>query len=359
MQKLMIRRSLIYLSTKLKSRINSGYIKGVKFLLKRYPKNRLAFTNSSSQKDGYGAQIQRILSVLAVSNEYNIRFILQPITFAEDQITQTPLQEFERIRELTGLNNWLRVQLKPWLAIQHGDMKIRKVSNLLGFFLQLLLNFFTSRFQSAYLLLEIEDCYAFTKIDPDIYARLHNPLARTGKITAPNREIEVHVHLRYANFSIGTERFLNPSYYITALTEITSRLLQSNRAYKIYVHADFSETSNDATRFKHQISIETLAYLESLNLLDGGKKPNHNALELALQTQRALVETFDNVNICTDEDFLSAITKMMWADYLVLSKSSFAFVAGLLNTSGHIYTPEYWNNPPSSWVKLRDTDYSS
>ena len=327
-------------------------------LLKRYPKNCLALTNSANQKDGYGAQIQRILSVVAVSNDFNIKFILRPITFAEDQITQTPLPEFERIRELKELNNWLRVQLNPWQANQHDNMKVCKVSELSGFFVQLLLNFFSSRFQSEYLLLEIEDCYAFTKIDPDIYSRLHISLPRTENSFNPKNEMEVHVHLRYANFSIGTERFLDPSYYITALSEITSNILQSNRAYKIYVHSDFGETINEIRMFKHQISIETLAYLESLNLLDEGKKPNRNALELALQTQRALVEIFDNVNICAEEDLLSSITKMVNADYLVLSKSSFAFVAGLLNISGIIYTPEYWNNPPSNWVKLRESDYS-
>ena len=297
--------------------------------------------------------------MLAVSNEYNIKFILQPITFAEDQITQTPLPEIERIRELKELNNWLRVQLNPWLSNQYGDIKVRKVSKLSDFFVQLLLNFFTSRFQSEYLLLEIEDCYAFTKINPDIYTRLHISLPRTENIFNPKNEVEVHVHLRYANFSIGTERFLDPSYYITALSKVTSSILQSNRAYKIYVHSDFGEIINEVAMFNHQISIETRAYLESLNLLDEGKKPNHNALELALQTQKILVETFDNVNICAEEDLLSSIIKMMHADYLVLSKSSFAFVAGLLNTSGIIYTPEYWNNPPSNWVKLRETDYSS
>lgn len=343
----------------MKNQINSGYINGVKFILKRYPKNRLALTNSSNQKDGYGAQIQRILSVLAISNEYNIKFILRPITLTEDQISQTPLPEFERIRELKELNNWLLVQLNPWLANQHGDMKVREVSKLSGFFVQLLLNFFSSRFQSECLLLEIEDCYAFTKIDPDIYARLHIYLPQTENSFNSKNGMEVHVHLRYANFSIGTERFLDPRYYITALSEITSRIAQSHRAYKIYVHSDFGETIDEVGILKHQISIETLAYLKSLNLIDEGKKPNRNVLELALQTQRALVETFDNVHICDEKDFLFSIIKMMHADYLVLSKSSFAFIAGLLNTSGIIYTPEYWNNPPSNWVKLRETDFSS
>ena len=238
-------------------------------------------------------------------------------------------------------------------------MKVRKINTLNGFFLQLLLNFFTSRFQSEYLLLEIEDCYAFTAIDPDIYTRLHISLPQTENIYTPKSVMEIHVHLRYANFSIGTERFLDPNYFHTALTEITSSILKSNRTYKIYVHSDFCETSDEAASFKHQISIETLTYLESLNLLDKGKKPNPKALDLALQTQSTLVKTFDNVNICADEDLLTSITKMMQADYLVLSKSSFAFIAGLMNISGRIYTPDYWNNPPSNWVKLRDTDYSS
>jgi hypothetical protein len=263
--------------------------------------------------------------VVAVSNEFNIKFILRPITFAEDQITQTPLPEFERIRELKELNYWLRVQLNPWLAKQESNMKVRKASNSSGLFFYLLLKFFTSRFLSKGLLLEIENFYQFTSIDPDMYTRLQSLMPLTIKLDKPTRVSEIHVHLRYANFSIGTERFLDPRYYITALSEITSDILQSNRTYKIYVHSDFGETINEIGMFKHQISIETLAYLESLNLLDEGKKPNRNALELALQTQRALAEIFDNVNICSEEDLLTSIIKMVNADYLVLSKSSFAF----------------------------------
>jgi hypothetical protein len=353
----MIRRSLIYLSTKLKNQINSGYINGVKFLLKRYPKNRLALTNSANQKDGYGAQIQRILSVVAVSNEFNIKFILRPITFAEDQITQTPLLEFERIRELTELNNWLRVQLNPWLAKQESNMKVRKASNSSGLFFYLLLNFFTSRFLSKGVLLEIENFYQFTSLDPDMYTRLQSQMPLTVKLDKPTRVREIHVHLRYINFAIGTERYLDPNYYLIALKDITSNLVRQGLDYKIFIHSDFSDTANNIETSKHHISMDTITYLNHLNLLNEDQTPNKNVLNLARTTQSFLLQSFDNTSICQDEDLLMALTKMTQADYLVLSKSSFAFITGIFNIAGRIYTPEYWNNAPSNWVKLHDIDY--
>ena len=295
--------------------------------------------------------------MLAVSNEFNIKFILQPITFAEDQITQTPLPEFERTRELTELNNWLLIQLNPWLARQESNMKVRKASNSSGLFYNLLLNFFTSRFLSKGLLLEIEDFYQFTSIDPDMYTRLQSQMPLTIKLDKPARVTEIHVHLRYVNFAIGTERYLDPNYYLIALRDITSNLLQNGLDYKIFIHSDFSNSANNTEIHKHHISMDTITYLNHLNLLNEDQTPNKNVLNLAHKTQSLLLESFDNTSICRDEDLLKALTKMTQADYLVLSKSSFAFIAGIFNIAGRIYTPEYWNNAPSNWVKLQDVDY--
>jgi hypothetical protein len=355
----MIRRSLIYLSTKLKSRINSGYIKGVKFLLKRYPKNRLAFTNSSSQKDGYGAQIQRILSVLALSNEFGRDFIFKPISGAEEQITQIPLSEPDKSQELNAVNDWLCSILEPYLSKFERDIRVYNAGSLFSLFAKLVLSYPLAYFLSNKLILEIEDAYPFTNLDPDMYDRLIFQTSDGGPQYISREFISIHIHLRFANFALDSERYLNPNYYFLALNEITSKLLDHGQTFRIYIHSDFDQTSQFSRADELKISTETMAYLANLKLINEDKMPNVEALRLANQTQKRFVDDYKDVYICRGQDLLASITEMIHADYLVLSKSSFAFVAGIMNSSGVIYSPEYWNNLPTRWVQLCDSAFSA
>jgi hypothetical protein len=311
------------------------------------------------QQDGFGAQIQRILSVASFSNDFALKFTLKPISFAEDQITQNPLSVIEREKQIKDVNNWLRMQLGPSLTSVDDRVKVCSANGLFTLFIHLLLNLFSSRFLSRNLLIEIEDCYFFTKIDPDMYSRLKFEKPHDGFTNSFSEVVQIHVHMRFANFSIGTERYLDPKYYDTALMQVTSTLLQRNLNYKILIHTDFSERLEESAVLEKQISPETLAYLSDLNLLGEGLLPNQDTLKLACQTQKRLMEKFTNVQVCKGEDFLTAINAMSRANYLILSKSSFAFVAGVMNKSGVVYSPEYWINLPSNWIKISDNNYSS
>jgi hypothetical protein len=184
-------------------------------------------------------------------------------------------------------------------------------------------------------------------------------LPESDPANSATKEIEIHVHMRFANFSKCSQRYLDPNYFFIALQEITSNLLQRNLTYKIFLHSDFSESVGGSQIANRQISSQTLAHLGDLNLLGDGMTPNKDALNLAYQTEKNLVDSFENVHICKGEHFLTAINNMSQADYLVLSKSSFAFVAGVMNKSGVIYSPEYWNNSLPHWITLSDGKYIS
>ena len=152
---------------------------------------------------------------------------------------------------------------------------------------------------------------------------------------------------------------MNPNYYFLALNEITSKLFAHGQKFRIYIHSDFDQTSQFSRADELKISTETMAYLANLKLIGEDKMPNVEALRLANQTQKRFVDDYKDVYICRGQDLLASITEMIHADYLVLSKSSFAFVAGIMNSSGVIYSPEYWNNLPTRWVQLCDSAFSA
>jgi hypothetical protein len=94
----------------------------------------------------------------------------------------------------------------------------------------------------------------------------------------------------------------------------------------------------------------TKSHLFELRLIDSENNPDKKVLDLAFTLLNAIHDRYRNVEFSKSQTPLSSLQSMASADFLVLSKSSFAFVAGILNRKGDIYSPEYWINLPSSWI---------
>jgi hypothetical protein len=54
-------------------------------------------------------------------------------------------------------------------------------------------------------------------------------------------------------------------------------------------------------------------------------------------------------------DPLSVIQEMANSDILIMSRSSFSYVAGILNQSGNVYFPaSFWHKPLANWQIMRE-----
>lgn len=60
----------------------------------------------------------------------------------------------------------------------------------------------------------------------------------------------------------------------------------------------------------------------------------------------------DNVHLNIDSDVFHAFATMQSADVLVIAKSSFSYLAGLYNTTGQVYYFPFWHSPRASWIKV-------
>jgi len=155
--------------------------------------------------------------------------------------------------------------------------------------------------------------------------------------------------LRYANFALGTERYLDPEYYFKSLTSIVDSLELEGKKYRIILHSDFSDPEIIHQENQHQITQETSDYLYHLNLVENDFTPNRIYLDTAVSLTKEISAKFSNVEQRYNESTFEALIEMSSADYLVLSKSSFAFVAGVLNKNGKVFSPIYWNRIPRAW----------
>jgi hypothetical protein len=339
-----IRRFLIYAFSKLRNQIIFGFIKGAKFLLTRYPKNSIFFENISAQKDGYGAQIQRILSIKSLANSVEQPFIFNPLTEVEDQITQKTLSCEEKTEEISQFNFWLSDLLGSQGEAVNSFNKIIQINSPFELFYQSLRFPFLSR--KKQIKFRLENAYFITNTNPDLYL----------SIIAPNNFVkdnlskmkEIHVHVRFVNFSIGTFRSLNSDYYFETLDRVTSKLDETKTDYKIVLHSDFSSPFDDSRH--RQITQMTENHLFEMQIIDSENVLDKNILDAAFNLLNAIHDRYLNVEISKSQTPLSSLQSMASADFLILSKSSFAFVAGILNQRGEIYSPEYWIRLPTSWI---------
>jgi hypothetical protein len=59
-----------------------------------------------------------------------------------------------------------------------------------------------------------------------------------------------------------------------------------------------------------------------------------------------------NLVRCINETAIECLSKLATADILVMSRSSFSYVAGILNTNGIMLYHPFWHTAPSSWMAV-------
>ena len=311
-----------------------------------YPSGAITLSNASQQNDGYGAQIQRVLSIKALADSLNIGFKLQHIKQVERQITQKNMQEEEQALEIANFNRFLAALLDD---SSKGTVPIASqefAKNLPHLFLILLLNLPLALLRKKNIEVRVENAYKFVQCDSDLYAKLKYNINAIPKRRSKNI-VDINVHLRFVNFANNTERYLDPDYYFKNLDYITEKLSKADIPYTIHLHSDFEEFL--ATSNHLGISQSTLEYLTEIGATDQAGIVNLDILNRANNCKNQIKHKYSNVIEFQNDDPLSSLIAMANSNYLILSKSSFAFVAGILNKNGQVASPFYWNHPLSAW----------
>lgn len=349
MLKAMIQPLSISLYTKIKNLGAFGLTNGVKLLMMSFPSSSITLVNASQQNDGYGAQIQRILSVKALADSLKINFRFEPLKQVERQLTQDHMQDSAKNLELATFNEFLATLLANSFKAEDPNVASYRFKSLPRLILTLLRNFLPCLFLRKKIEIRFENTYRFVRFDSNLYSKLEYDLKALEQRDS-NIDIRISVHLRFVNFTLNSERYLDPDYYYQSLDQITQKLKDLGTPYSITIYSDFSESLPNPSFMG--ISQSTLEYLAEIGVLDRDGKVNSDTIERANQCKNRILSRYRVVFDGSSDEPLTSLKAMANSNYLILSKSSFAFVAGILNKNGKIISPDYWNQPLKSWNKI-------
>jgi hypothetical protein len=272
--------------------------------------------------------------------------MFNPLTEVEDQITQNTLSREDKNEEISQFNSWLRNLLDSRREAANSFYKTIQINSPYELIFQSLLICLFHRNKPYKMKFRMENAYFITNANPDLYLSVIAPKNHVQEDI--NNLKEIHVHIRFVNFSIGTFRSLNSAYYFETLDRLTSTLDEAKTDYRIILHSDFNGSISDTKDM--QITQMTKNHLFDMQLIDSENTVDKNILVSASNLLDSILHRYRNVEFSRSEAPLGSLQAMISADFLVLSKSSFAFVAGILNRRGEIYSPQYWINLPTSWI---------
>lgn len=294
--------------------------------------------------DGAGAQILRVITTYAIAKHWDLDFSFNQLASID---TQAFAHQDESILWNTFLlqllpNNPCKLEnyTKEVIHKNHRPWLLRKKIQVGDFF-------------KGGRLHVIDSPQVIINKFPEILLHLDfkHQIAVHKKLRKQNT-LRVVVHIRQGElaFSQYEERRLDLAYFEGILSLITPILDNRQIPYEILV---CSEPNQDTL-----IPANDPRVIESLRL----DPRNRNVLRIDNAFFKVVHEnpSFDKTPILKKSNWIhnqsaySDFLEFLNADILLISKSSFSYLGGLLNSDALVITPEFWLPPLPSWVSMKD-----
>ena len=155
------------------------------------------------------------------------------------------------------------------------------------------------------------------------------------KQQARNEALRIALHVRRGELMfVNSERLIDNRYYISIAQEVTSALAREQIPFELELHSELLQKDAavrpDDPAFKGRIS-------ELLQL-----RPEQDPF--------ADFAVFPGLQRYINEPAMTCIERLATADILVMSKSSFSYLAAILNVSGIVLYHPFWHYPPDDWI---------
>jgi len=253
--------------------------------------------------DGVGAQVQDIFSILVFAKHYNLTYIYAPFkkidhNMGNDSKWVFKWNQFFSLNKLGSAQtklSFLRKLLTKKVVLSEQEIE----------------NFDINKYPENVIFICL-NCHAFTEKKASFgdFVPIINEFRKCYGVSkylkdAPSfskSEINVAVHIRRGDALKFPERILPNSYFVKILDKEIKKLGQ--KKYKVFIFSEGSE--DDFDEFKK----------------------------------------FKNLVFKLDASPFSSFNYLVKSDILIISKSSFSFVAGILNKNRVVYAP-FWHKPVS------------
>jgi hypothetical protein len=286
----------------------------------------LTYANDK-QTDGAGAQLQRIYGIYAISRFLNLPYVHSPLT----RIGYQGLAALENNSSSTELElryNYLfaipsDIELPERRVTHdtiHADLEfIKCVHN-------------ASAMAGEFALIRILYPYSVTDRDPDIY---RYATAASPFQCAKSEVFRLALHVRRGEeMVVDSQRMLPNSYYVSAALRFIDTLKALDIPFVCELYTEVPSKTFVVTPQHHGIE----GRISGNVTLD----PKTNRLED--------FDTIPNLARFINGDPIETLRRMATADALVLSRSSYSYVAAILNANCIVVYHPFWHNPLKEWL---------
>lgn len=311
------------------------------------PKIGLTYLNSS-KADGVGAQIQRILAIRSLSNNLHLGYLHTEIS----SLAIHPLDSYQNIEEmkvfLLKLNNEFWMQSTEDFLIE--NLRERQTKTIT--FSLLFISILRAKFSRKKTLLRLVEPYPVSEHDPDLYQGIRKFLPNFVSPLKTGASVAVHYRRGVGGFAIqrgeGISRELAGNYFALLAKEIID--INQNPDLKLQIFTDSPIEDVVFTPPKVQSDLWT----NSPSFSEGDMHV------LGLNVQDYFKDISVDFEIFYGGDPLEVIKSLSAADHLILSRSSFGYVAAILNDGGKVYFPsQFWHTPMKGWRVINESEYES
>ena len=311
-------------------------------LVKIFPHffSRLVLSNdTSSKKDGTGAQIQRLLATASLAKRLNV-------PFAQSRILDVAVHPLDGLNDaklyakfLDKLNNLFEIQDEQE---EHEIDEVVRVKNLeLNQLIRIAVKSHKSQRVTR---VEIENPYPLSDLKVDEYLSVISKLRNLWEklVEEPSHSyIAIHYRQGVGNFAVypgqAIPREIDLEYFKSRLNELVDDLDRT----RLELHV-FTDAPTTVINFKPPV--------DQLYLWEG--TPGFKDGVMTVQPQVFHPEDFgvNKVVVHSGGDPIEAIIQMARASVLITGRSSLSYLAGLMNVSGTVVgAPGFWHPPLKRW----------
>ena len=307
----------------------------------------IALTYLNTRKaDGVGAQIQRILAIRSLSHSLNLGYLHTGVS----SLAIHPLDSYQDEDEMTAF--LLKLNHEFWMEsskdLSLGDF-CEITANTLSFRF-LFLGIFKSKILRKKILVQLVEPYPISEFDPDLYEDITRFLPNLDLQKKVDPVIAVHYRRGVGGFAVQrgekVSRELAGEYFATLVKEIIAT--HHLRNFKLLV---FTDSPSDDLIFvppDHQSHL----WNTSTGFTEGKMHV------IGLELKNFFQDMSDSLEVIYGGDPLDVIKSLATADHLILSRSSFGYVAAVLNDKGEIYIPsKFWHTPLSRWNIVQESTF--
>jgi len=293
--------------------------------------------DASAAKDGTGAQLQRQLSIYALSNYFGFSYSHAEI----EQVAVHALDPFQTdilYRDyLDELNSFIRYPKRSDGA--DVESKFLRIDLLFWNFLLLLLR---NRVRQSSRFISILDPYPITEFCPTSIFSIRSSLKvhhkNLNKLDHPY--LALHYRQGVGGFAIYPGQNISRETSLSQIEPLIESIIRTEPKLNIVVLTDAPASP---TYFK-PMSLQQTLWEDTPGYRDGLMTIKPKAFD-HLSTKFGVP-----VQVIRGGNPLEAIEMMAQADYLIMGKSSLSFFGGVLNLSGQVYYPRnFWHRPMAHW----------